>query len=93
LLVPVSELGSLAIAVGWLSACVCFLKGVSWTGSQPPGRGSLALAWIGAFVALALVLMKLFPFVPGHMSWPQYLGLAVWMSLGIALWWAGRDRP
>jgi hypothetical protein len=29
--------------------------------------------------------MKLFPFVPGHMSWPQYVGLAVWMALGLAL--------
>jgi hypothetical protein len=48
----------------------------------------VALAWMGALVALFLVLMKLFPFVPGHMSWPQYLGLAVWMSLGFGLWWA-----
>ncbi len=84
LLVPVSELGSLAIAVGWLAACVCFLKGVSWNGSRP-GRGTMALAATGALVALALVLMKLFPFVPGHMSWPQYLGLAVWMALGVGL--------
>jgi hypothetical protein len=28
--------------------------------------------------------------VPGHMSWPQYLGLAVWMSLGFGLWWAAK---
>ncbi|HJS75496.1 MAG TPA: APC family permease [Vicinamibacteria bacterium] len=88
LLVPLSELGSLAIAVGWLAACVCFLKGVSWSGSRPAG-GSMALAGLGALVALALVLMKLLPFVPGHMSWPQYLGLAVWMALGIALWKGG----
>jgi amino acid transporter len=88
LLVPLSELGSLAIAVGWLSACVCFLKGVSWSPSRAPANPTIAMAWIGALVALLLVLMKLFPFVPGHMSWPQYLGLAVWMSLGFALWWA-----
>ncbi len=49
------------------------------------GAGAMALAAIGALVALALVLMKLLPFVPGHMSWPQYLGLAVWMALGIGL--------
>jgi amino acid transporter len=88
LLVPVSELGSLAIAVGWLSACLCFLKGVSWSDARSPGRRPLLMAWLGALVALLLVSMKLFPFVPGHMSWPQYLGLAVWMSLGFALWWA-----
>jgi hypothetical protein len=46
------------------------------------------MAWIGTLVALGLVLMKLFPFVPGHMAWPQYLGLFVWMSLGFGLWWA-----
>ncbi len=91
LLVPVSELGSLAIAVGWLAACVCFLKGVAWSAGRP-GATTLATAWIGALVALALVLMKLFPFVPGHMSWPQYLGLAVWMLLGCGLWWAGIRR-
>jgi amino acid transporter len=86
LLVPISELGSLAIAVGWLAACVCFLKGVSWSEARPPAGGALAIAAIGALVALALVLMKLFPFVPGHMSWPQYVGLSVWMVLGLALW-------
>ena len=90
LLVPLSELGSLAIAVGWLAACLCFLKGVSWSEDRPPGRSTLAMAGIGAIVALALVLMKLLPFVPGHMSWPQYLGLAVWMSLGFGLWWAAK---
>jgi amino acid transporter len=88
LLVPLSELGSLAIAVGWLAACVCFLKGVSWSGSRP-GRGTMTLAALGSLVALALVLMKLLPFVPGHMSWPQYAGLAVWMALGIGLWKGG----
>jgi amino acid transporter len=85
LLVPLSELGSLAIAVGWLAACLSFLRGVSWSPSDPPGRGALAVAGLGALVALALVLMKLLPFVPGHMSWPQYAGLAVWMALGFGL--------
>ncbi len=89
LLVPLSELGSLAIAVGWLAACVCFLRGVSWSASRPPGTGARAMALVGAFVALSLVLMKLLPFVPGHMSWPQYLGLAVWISIGLGLRRAG----
>jgi amino acid transporter len=89
LLVPLSELGSLAIAVGWLAACLCFLKGVSWSESRHPGGAALATAGVGALVAFALVLMKLLPFVPGHMSWPQYLGLGIWMLIGIALWRAG----
>jgi amino acid transporter len=92
LLVPLSELGSLAIAVGWLAACLSFLKGVSWSESHPPGGATLAIAGMGALVASALVLMKLLPFVPGHMSWPQYLGLGIWMLLGVALWRAGSRR-
>jgi amino acid transporter len=88
LLVPLSELGSLAIAVGWLAACVSFLRGVSWSVSRP-GSGAMTLAAVGALVALALVLMKLLPFVPGHMSWPQYVGLAVWTALGVGLWKGG----
>ncbi|MGH9323653.1 MAG: APC family permease [Vicinamibacteria bacterium] len=90
LLVPLSELGSLAISVGWLAACLCFLKGVSWIEGRSPGAKAIAMASIGALVAFALVLMKLLPFVPGHMSWPQYLGLSVWMLLGLGLWRAGR---
>jgi hypothetical protein len=92
LLIPLSELGSLAIAVGWLAACLSFLKGVSWSDSHPPGGATLAIAAMGALVASALVLMKLLPFVPGHLGWPQYLGLGIWMLIGVVLWRAGSRR-
>jgi APA family basic amino acid/polyamine antiporter len=86
-LVPISELGSLAIAVGWLVACGSFLKGASWTEAPPSGRAILT-ARLGVLVAAGLVLMKLLPFVPGHMSGPELACLAGWMVLG----WALRPR-
>jgi len=83
-LVPISELGALAIAVGWLVACVCFLKGVSWE-TAPPSRPAIVTAQLGGFVAGGMVLMKLLPFVPGHMTWLETACLAAWMLLGLAL--------
>ena len=83
-LVPISELGALAIVVGWFMACVSFLKGVSWEASPPPRR-ALAVAALGALVAFAMILMKLLPIMPGHMTWPETVCLAAWMLLGLAL--------
>jgi amino acid transporter len=84
-LVPISELGALAIVVGWLAACLSFLKGVSWEATAPPRR-ALILAALGAFVACGMILMKLLPFVPGHMTWPETVCLGGWMLLGFLLW-------
>ena len=83
-LVPISELGALAIVVGWFMACVSFLKGVSWDTSPPPRRARV-VATLGALVAFAMILMKLLPFVPGHMTWLETFCLAAWMLLGLAL--------
>jgi basic amino acid/polyamine antiporter, APA family len=83
-LVPISEVGSLAIAAGWLVACASFLKGVSWA-EAPPSRRAILTAKLGALVAAGMVLMKLVPFVPGHMSATEAACLAAWMVLGWAL--------
>ncbi len=83
-LVPISELGALAIAVGWLMACVIYLKGSSWEVARPT-QGAIAIASFGALVALGMVLMKVLPFVPGHMTWPELVCLVAWMALGLAL--------
>jgi basic amino acid/polyamine antiporter, APA family len=92
-LVPISELGALAIAVGWLMACVSFLKGASWDVARP-SRAALVVAAMGAVVACGMVLMKVLPFVPGHMTWPQLACLAAWTALGLALRPGGlRGRP
>ncbi len=72
-LVPISEVGSLASACGWLAACVAFLC------LEKSGR---VVAALGALVALALVLMKFLPFVPGHFGRWELGALCLWLVLG-----------
>src|SRR5262249_20729502 len=84
-LVPMSEVGALAIAVGWLVACASFLRGVAWGEARASGH-AIATAWTGVIVGSGMVLMKVLPFVPGHMTATEIAGLAVWMLLGMALW-------
>jgi basic amino acid/polyamine antiporter, APA family len=81
-LVPMSEVGALAIAVGWLMACVSYLKGAA---GEVPSTWARTVATLGSVVAAGLLLMKVLPFVPGHMDWPEVLCLVVWMMLGLAL--------
>jgi basic amino acid/polyamine antiporter, APA family len=83
LLVPVTEVGSMASAFGWLASCVS-LYIVEKAGTQ---------RWIavsGTIVSLALVLMKLLPTVPGHFSIAEWIALAVWLTLGAMLHIASR---
>lgn len=58
--------------------------GVSWEAS-PPSRRAIVTAQLGTFVAGGMVLMKLLPFVPGHMTWLEASCLAAWMLLGLSL--------
>jgi APA family basic amino acid/polyamine antiporter len=90
LLVPVSEVGSLAVGVGWLSACAAF-----FARSRTPGlsRFSLdrALALLGAAVAAAIVAMKVVPGVPGSFTLAEWMAFFLWALLGL-LFWIGRPR-
>jgi len=83
LLVPVSEVGSMASAFGWLAACASFFL-VERTVKLR------MVAAIGACVSLALVLMKLLPGVPGHFTLAEWVALAMWLALGFLL--HGRPR-
>src|SRR3954452_10243508 len=58
ILVPITEVGSLAVGIGWLSACAAYL-------ARRDGSESAAMAYLGAAVAVAIVLMKIVPGVPG----------------------------
>ena len=84
LLVPVSEVGSMASAFGWLAACASFLV-------VERNLKQRVIAAVGACVALLLVLMKLLPGVPGHFSMAEWAALAIWLALGFAL--HTRARP
>jgi amino acid transporter len=83
ILVPVTEVGSVACAIGWSAACAAYLAlprartGIAT--SSPVERG---VAWFGLAVGIAMVLMKLIPLIPGHFSVYEWLALAVWIALG-----------
>ncbi len=76
ILVPITDVGSLASAIGWFAVCAAYLR------MQPPAR-ERAIAWMGAIVGLAMVLMKVLPFVPGNFSRWEWLALGVWLMAGI----------
>ncbi len=61
ILVPISEVGSVASATGWLAACAAYY----WMKPAPSQR---VVAATGAFIGLAMILMKVVPAVPGHFS-------------------------
>jgi amino acid transporter len=83
LLVPITEVGSLAAGVGWLSACVAWLLRVN---DEPRWA-----AWAGAVVSVAFIAMKVLPFVPGSFSAAEWLGLIGWLALGMGFWAAKKS--
>ncbi|MGH9508383.1 MAG: hypothetical protein ACRD2M_00470 [Terriglobales bacterium] len=78
ILVPITEVGSLASAVGWLAACSAFLV------MEKDARRRM-IAGVGIVVSLALIAMKLLPFVPGHFKKFEFVALGVWVLLGLLL--------
>src|SRR5262249_33107761 len=83
ILIPVTEVGSLCSALGWLVTCVAYAR------SHPRERG-VAIAWIGATVAVCFVLLKLVPQIEGSFSRWEYLSLGLWLLLGFLLRSAGK---
>ena len=78
ILVPISEVGSVASASGWLAVCAAYL----W---MKPSMRDRFVAVLGGGVGLAMVLMKLFPLVPGSFSGREWLTLGLWIALGALL--------
>jgi basic amino acid/polyamine antiporter, APA family len=76
ILIPITEVGSMASAIGWFAACAAFLAMI-----QTPARRAVGSA--GALVAVVLVAMKLLPSVPGHFSVAEYGALAAWILAGL----------
>jgi basic amino acid/polyamine antiporter, APA family len=83
LLVPVTEVGSMASACGWLAASLSLFL------IESRLRVRLVAA-LGVFVALLLIAMKLVPKFPGHFTGAEWIALAVWLFLGAAMHW---NRP
>jgi APA family basic amino acid/polyamine antiporter len=78
LLVPVTEVGSMAAATGWFAACVSFLLLETRVGAR-------SIAAIGALVALLMIAMKLLPAFPGHFTRAEWITLALWLLLGAGM--------
>ena len=82
ILVPISEVGSVACATGWFAACAAYF-------AMRPSPGQRIIAATGAAIGLAMILMKLVPAVPGHFSGWEWLALGIWILIGLGLAWKG----
>jgi amino acid transporter len=78
ILVPITEVGSMASALGWLAACVSF-----WF--VEPRLGMRIITGLGICISLLLLLMKLVPAFPGHFTPSEWIALGTWLFLGAAL--------
>jgi APA family basic amino acid/polyamine antiporter len=85
ILVPVTEVGSLAVGIGWLSACAAYLARNRRPVTASPRT---TMAWVGTAVAVAIVLMKVVPAVPGSFTGAEWVAFAVWCGLGLLFWTA-----
>jgi amino acid transporter len=83
ILVPITEVGSLAVGVGWLSACAAYL---ARRRGHASASESAMIAWLGAAVSVAIILMKIVPSVPGSFTGAEWLAFAGWSALGLSFW-------
>jgi amino acid transporter len=85
ILVPITEVGSLAVGVGWLSACAAYIAGA--------GRANgTAAAWAGAIVSVLIVAMKVLPFVPGSFTRIEWTSFLTWCGIGALFWYTRRPQ-
>ena len=86
ILVPITEVGSVACAIGWAATCAAYLQ-MGRAGTLP-GQSKLSrveslVAMLGLLVAIAMLLMKVVPAIPGHFTVYEWLALGIWISLGV----------
>lgn len=79
-LVPISEVGSVASACGWMAACAAYY-------AMRPSLGRKIAAAAGTLIGLMMILMKVVPTVPGHFTLFEWLALVSWIGLGCVLNW------
>lgn len=76
ILIPITEVGSMASACGWLAACTAYFLLATSTRER-------IIALAGEGVALCLILMKVVPLVPGHFTRYEWLAFILWLALGM----------
>ncbi|HKF03171.1 MAG TPA: APC family permease [Candidatus Sulfotelmatobacter sp.] len=83
ILVPVTEVGSVACAIGWAAACAACL---ALARSKPDlirlTTTEQAIALFGLLVAVVMAMMKVVPAIPGHFTLYEWIALAVWIVIG-----------
>jgi len=83
ILVPVTEVGSVACAVGWSATCAACL---ALAGARPSlitlSSIERGVARFGFAVGIAMALMKVVPLVPGHFTLYEWIALGVWVAIG-----------
>ena len=86
ILVPITEVGSVACAIGWAATCAACLA-LARSRPEVVGLSALekAVAAFGLTVAIAMVLMKIIPSVPGHFTTYEWLALGIWIIAGLTL--------
>jgi APA family basic amino acid/polyamine antiporter len=77
-LVPISEVGSMASSLGWFAA------GLSFFLVEKNLRLRLISA-LGVLVSATFVSMKVLPVIPGHFSHAEWMALAIWLIAGFFL--------
>ena len=85
ILVPITEVGSVACAIGWSAACAACLalgRGARSNAITFSG-GERTVALFGLLVGLGMILMKIVPGVPGHFTIYEWLALGVWILVGV----------
>jgi len=83
ILVPITEVGSLAVGVGWMSACAAYLARRRRDGRAPEHP---AMAWAGAVVSASIILMKVVPGVPGSFTRAEWIAFVAWSGAGLLFW-------
>jgi APA family basic amino acid/polyamine antiporter len=78
ILVPITEVGSVASAIGWLGTCAAYY-------CMRPKPLEQIIAMTGVVVSLLMILMKIVPVVPGHFSAYEWLALGIWSLMGLTL--------
>jgi basic amino acid/polyamine antiporter, APA family len=85
ILVPITEVGSVACALGWSATCAACLS----LGSKAQSKSitlsaaGRAVAVFGLLVGLAMALMKVAPVVPGHFTVYEWIAFGSWIMLGV----------
>src|SRR5208337_942862 len=85
ILVPITEVGSVACAIGWAATCAAYLS--MGSSGKLPGHSKLSaverfVAGFGLLVAVAMLLMKVVPAIPGHFTVYEWLAFGIWIVLG-----------